>query len=126
MGNQLEATQSSSDSDSDSSMEFNRAPDEVLMRFTRSYGVRTTVLSFFAHREEIKAQILGKIFYNRMIADVQTRVRRLQSTPFIIHKQDGTKIGVYDTFSGNTVQVTFNTPLIGSQCIQVDEEIFLY
>ena len=63
---------------SDQNMSEMGASEEVIQRFAGSYGVRSTLMSFFAPRELIKAQILSKHFYEKKIAEVQTRIGRLE------------------------------------------------
>ena len=59
-----------------------RAPEEVIQRFTGSYGVRTSVMSMFAPRELAQAQILSKEYYAKRISEVQTKLRKLER-PFL-------------------------------------------
>ena len=82
MGNQVQIESQSSE---DQEMSIHaRAPDDVISRFLRSYGVRSTLMSFFCPLEVTSAQILSKKSYEKWIAEVQTRFR-LHEEPFLFY-----------------------------------------
>ena len=102
-----------------------RAPDEVILRFAGSYGVRSTLLSFFTPREQAQAQILSKAFYDKLISAIQTKISIL-SNMFIFLKCGGKKIGIYNTFTRKISKIKVKPMDIDSRCVQVGIGIYVY
>ena len=86
----------------------------------------------FDHREIAQAQILSKVFYEKRVSEVQTKIRKLDR-PFLFYFRteeeyfdtaDYFYIGCYDMNSKNLFKLACEVQVLG--CIQIRSSLFTY